>query len=287
MTDLTQLQNALLQQIFARSATGTADANANADADRGLLAYRSHAAATARAALAAAYPVSRQLLGEDSFDQMAPVLWRAHPPQRGDLAQWGGTLAEFLQSYEDLMAEYPFLPDVARLEWQLHQTAGLPDRDMDADSFALIASHPSERLQLTLAPGVCLLYSKYPAASIVLAHRQSSRNGNNCEDQSCTPDLSAAQHKLQQQQGETALVWRQGLRPTLRETQTQEIVFLQAVLAGWSLRSALYMVEQMATVPGSPPATFDFNNWLPQAISEQLVLGCRTVGAEPAAEKAG
>lgn len=273
--DMEQQQSALLQQLFARSTAATT-------ADRGLQAYRSHAAATARTALTAAYPVTRQLLGKDSFDQLAPVLWRTHPPQRGDLAQWGGTLADFLQSYDTLMADNPFLPDVARLEWQLHRTATLPDRQMDADSFALLESHTFDTIHLIPAPGACLLHSRFPAASIVLAHQMPATEKKTetaaPDTDTQQPNLTAAQEKLRQGAGETALVWRQGFRPVLREAQAEETVFLQAVLAGWSLQNALHMVEHLDAVPGSQPVTFDFSHWLPLAITEKLILGCRTTG---------
>ena len=87
---------------------------------RGLQAYRSNAAVMAQGVLQSAYPQTARLMGEDQFGGMAVHLWRTQPPTRGDLAQWGEALADFLRSIPELMAHEPYLPDVAELEWALH-----------------------------------------------------------------------------------------------------------------------------------------------------------------------
>jgi Putative DNA-binding domain len=87
---------------------------------RGLQAYRSNASVMAQGVLAAAYPTLTRLLGQYQFDGLAIHFWRTHPPVRGDLAQWGAGLDDFLRSIPELMAHEPYLPDVASLEWALH-----------------------------------------------------------------------------------------------------------------------------------------------------------------------
>ena len=47
-------------------------------------------------ALAVPFARVKQALGEADFAALAWSFWRAHPPERGDLAQWGGALAGFL-----------------------------------------------------------------------------------------------------------------------------------------------------------------------------------------------
>ncbi len=78
---------------------------------RGLRAYRANAQELAASALQASYPVMQQLLGEENFRHLAQSMWQALPPQRGDLAQWGGALAAYLRDVPQLQAllsEHPF-----------------------------------------------------------------------------------------------------------------------------------------------------------------------------------
>ncbi len=216
---------------------------------RGMAAYRSHAAAQASRTLGAAYPVMAQLLGEENFDALARRLWAAHPPLRGDLAQWGAALPSLIEHLPDLAAAEPYLADLARTEWALHQAAGAGDVEADPQSYALLASADPSELSLVLAPGTACLDSRWPVVTLIDAHRVDP------------PDLARAAASLAAAQGETALVWRQGYRPLLRVAQSGEAAFIHALQAGQSLDQALAQVQ-----------TFDFPAWLAPAVHEGLLL---------------
>lgn len=109
---------------------------------RGLQAYRSNASVLAQQVLAAAYPTVKRLMGDEQFDRLAVHLWRTHPPAKGDLAQWGDELEDFLRSIPELMAHEAYLPDVAALEWALH--AGLTAPDSEGDEPVPLALIESE-----------------------------------------------------------------------------------------------------------------------------------------------
>ena len=94
---------------------------------RGLQAYRSNAAILAQQVLASAFPNVKRLMGDEEFDGLAVHFWRTHPPAKGDLAQWGDELEDFLRSIPELMAHEAYLPDVAALEWALHAGLTAPD----------------------------------------------------------------------------------------------------------------------------------------------------------------
>ena len=77
---------------------------------RGLQAYRANASALAQRALLFAYPVLQQLIGDEAFAMLARDLWAAHPPERGDLAQWGAALARYLTNapaLAELVTDHP------------------------------------------------------------------------------------------------------------------------------------------------------------------------------------
>ena len=152
---------------------------------RGLQAYRINAQVLSGKALAAVFPQLRQLLGEASFEAMAWAFWRAHPPALGDLAQWGGALADFLAAQDGMEAE-PL--DLARLEWALHRAEAAADVTLDAASLTLLAEVDAAELALRLRPGVQVLAAQ--STGPVLVWRQGW--------QAHTAPLTAAEAALMQ-----------------------------------------------------------------------------------------
>jgi hypothetical protein len=225
--------------------------------ERGLKAYRSNGQELAQRALGSAYPVVAQLLGEDNFHALARELWRQHPPQRGDVAQWGGDLARLIAALSDLAGQEPYLADVARAEWALHLAATAPDAGMDAASFALIAQSDPAQITLVLAPGTAAIASAFPVASILLAHLGAG------------PSLQEAGQLLRDQCAETALVWREGLRPRVRAALPGEEGFIAALQDQRSLLQAVEAAED-----------FDLNAWMAPAAQTGLLLGARTLSHE-------
>ena len=143
------------QQALVDALLGRGDAPAGlTGGERGLAAYRNNLRALSAQALAVPFVRLHEALGEEEFARLAWSFWRAHPPEQGDLAQWGGALEGFL--LERAGAESG-LPDLARLDWALHLAERAADADLDAESLALLGSTSPEELWLVLRPGVALL----------------------------------------------------------------------------------------------------------------------------------
>ena len=262
MTALAVEQQALLDALFTRPlADQSGDAinliavHAYYTRARGLKAYKNNGFSLAGRTLMAAYPVMAQLLGEDSFALLARDFWLAHPPVRGDLAHWGASLGDFVQ-HNALLADEPYLGDVARVEWALHRSASAADRDAQPATFALLSTIEPDALTLQLASGVFVLASAYPVASIVTAHLNNS------------PTLEEVGRKLRAGERECAVVWRQGFKPQVALCTMAQAGFVQALLSGASLLSALEGADE-----------FDFNPWLPAAVQSGLVLGVQPIDA--------
>ena len=226
---------------------------------RGLKAYKSNGHALAQRALQAAYTVLAQLLGAESFEALARAYWHAEPPTRGDVAEWGAGLPAFVRGSAQLQQE-PYLADVATLEWALHRAASAADAEVDATSFALLASHDPAELQLRLAPGCAVMGSAWPVASIWAAHM----------DQSVSFD--ELRQRFQAGTPELAVVWRHAMRPQVRQIPVAEHTLLGALLSGLSFGEALDAVAtQEASDDTSPP--WDINTWLANAVQGGLLLG--------------
>lgn len=251
MSTLAAQQQTLVEALFAwpaedamkKVAAGAMDTGA-----RGLKAYQSNGHQLAARALQGAYPVLAQLLGDDSFGDLARAFWHAQPPRRGDLALWGHTLPDFVQASPQL-ADEPYLADVARVEWALHAAATMADAEPDLGTLALLTSEDPATVQLRLAPGCCVLRSAWPVASIVGAHLDDS------------PSLAEAGAQIRDRVAQDTVVWRQGLRPRCRLALEGEAPALQVLLAQGSLGAAL-----------DAAPTLDVGAWLPLAVQTGLLL---------------
>ncbi len=252
MSSLAAQQQALLQLLFEwpeQNATNLVATPAINTWARGLKAYKSNAHMLAERALAAAYPVVGQLLGTESLADLARALWHAHPPECGDLACWGDTLADFMQASAQLQDE-PYLPDVALAEWALHRCATEPDRMADPASLARLTTHQPDTLGLVLAPGCTVLSSAWPVVSILGAHLKGA------------PSLSEAGQALRAAIAQDVVIWRCGWRTEFRQALPGEVAVLSALLDGHSLGQALDTAVEL-----------DFSQWFPLAVQTQLVLG--------------
>lgn len=113
-------------------------------------------------ALRQTFPVLQRLLGERYFAALAAAFVEQRPPASAVLHEYGEGLAAFVEQFPPLAA-WPYLADVARLEWArlraLHAADTPPLRLAKADEEgvqSLLCSQPRWH------PSVTLLRSAYP-----------------------------------------------------------------------------------------------------------------------------
>jgi hypothetical protein len=139
--------------------------------ERGVEVYRNNYRGNLHDALAGAYPVIRQLVGEDFFRLLARRFIEAHPSRSGNLHRYGAEMASFVASFEPAQG-LPYLADVAALEWACH-CAYFAD-DTTTFDIAFLAQIPAERypdMVLHIHPECRLVHSRYPIAAIWQAHQ--------------------------------------------------------------------------------------------------------------------
>lgn len=161
------------QQAFAGSLHGGAlppgvTAADPSEAARRFDVYRNNVAVSLTEALAARFPVVGQLVGAAFFRAMARFYAEIDPPRTPVIAEWGAEFADFLAQFQPL-AGYPYLPDVARIEYARGRAyhAG----DALAINPAQIAGADPDRLRLMLHPSVTVLHLSHPAVSIWAKHQ--------------------------------------------------------------------------------------------------------------------
>ncbi len=128
--------------------------------------YRNNFTTGLSEALAAVFAVTLRLVGEDFFRQTTRHYVRAVRSTSGDVHRYGDAFPEFLARLPAL-ADYPYLGDVARLEWAYHSvfhTALAAPLDLAALGGVAPADYPA--LRFRLQPAARLIASPYPVLRI-------------------------------------------------------------------------------------------------------------------------
>jgi len=258
-------QDALRQQMLVRALWRDAPSGVlsgwlsdSVPPARGLAAYRANAGASAERALAAAFPTLEQLVGAESFAALARAFWHAHPPQRGDLAEFGETLPAFIAGSPSL-ADEPYLADSARLDWAVHRAEHAADPVVDPAGLERLAQHEPARLTLRLQPGTALVSSAHPIATVWHAHRSDA--ADRFAPVRAAFATAAAEH---------ALVWRDGWRARVQSIPSPDAAFTHALLEGASLAHALQTAGD----------GFDFEPWLLDSLRERRIAGAALIDGD-------
>jgi uncharacterized protein (UPF0276 family) len=136
--------------------------------------YRGNLSATWDKTLAAVYPVIRQLVGEEFFGGLAQAYGRAHPSDSGDLNRFGAHFATFLRHFPHV-ADYPYLPDMATLEWTLHRAHYAPSAEaVTPQQMAALSPEQIETARMQLHPACTLLASDWATIALWQAHQPGS-----------------------------------------------------------------------------------------------------------------
>ncbi len=266
-------QDALLRAVWAPPGDLLdADLKLRPDTRHGLDAYRGHARVSAQRALVHAYPTVNAMLGEAAMGQLGWLLWQHQPPVRGDLGEWGEGLAALMagklapeSGAAEMLAPWPWLADVARLDWARHRCERLAARPLDADALGLLAQADPQEVHLVLQAHVMLLDADWPVDALWRAHQLPS-------DQHVVA-MEAALHQHAQSVAthparQTVLLWwsdapqatpdagtvgQAGVQQRLLSPeQANWLRHLQAISLGAALQQA--------------SADFDFSAWLQEAL---------------------
>lgn len=122
-------------------------------------------------ALAAACPVTEQLVGPHFFAAAARGFIEQNPPQKPDLAGYGGGFGDFLASFPPAAA-LPWLADTARLEWARVEASFAAEAEpLDPAALADLPADGVAGLRLVLHPSARLFQSRWAVHSVWEAHQ--------------------------------------------------------------------------------------------------------------------
>ena len=134
--------------------------------------YRANLRAIWHQALSNSHPVLRTLIGAGYFEYLSHQYGLQYPSESGDLHWFGQHFHLYLASIEDLQ-QYPYLSDMAALEWGVHRAyyaSHLAPLSL-ATFLTESGEHAQERV-LVLHPALTLFQSNFACAAIWLAHQE-------------------------------------------------------------------------------------------------------------------
>jgi hypothetical protein len=139
-----------------------------------LSVYRNNMHHNYREALRAVYPVVERLVGERFFDYAADRYMRLFPSVSGDIHGFGNHFPQFLSEFPPA-AQLAYLPDVARLEWMMHEVFHASDHaPLELGRLQKMPQTQHAALKFVLHPACRLLSSPYPLHTIWKMNQPSS-----------------------------------------------------------------------------------------------------------------
>lgn len=145
----------------------------HSDPARRFAVYRNNVIVSLIDALADAFPVAQQLVGEEFFRAMTGVFVRQAPPQSARLVEYGDGLPAFIAQFEPA-STVPYLADVARLERLRVRAFHAADADpLTPKQIAQALADPERlpTLQVTCHPSLGVLSSRYAIVALWAAHQ--------------------------------------------------------------------------------------------------------------------
>ena len=183
--------------------------------------YRNNVAVGLVNVLAANFPSTRAILGEENFRIVARNFILAHPPETPVMADYGGAFAEFLAAFPPL-AKSPFLADLARLEWLWGRAYHAVDQSpLDAGTLAQTDADVVGASPLVAHPAAALIASSHAVATLFEARNE------------------WPQPPFDVDEPQAVLVTRPGLEVMVTRLDMPQASFFKALLDGESLSSAI------------------------------------------------
>jgi len=141
------------------------DASIQVNIQTGLNVYTNNFIENGIRALSITFPTVEGLIGEDSFRMLSRKLLSHEVKASFDWAEYGITLPTFIEGQEALET-YPFLSEVAQLDWAIHDVQRQADKEFAPSTLASLETGDTDLLCFTAAPGLQLLTFWFPVVDL-------------------------------------------------------------------------------------------------------------------------
>ncbi|MEZ8628054.1 DNA-binding domain-containing protein [Vibrio splendidus] len=127
--------------------------------------YRNNFVISLSEVLAATYPLTEMLVGEECFQQMARLHVLSYPSTSGDVSGYGEHFEQTIQAFPAVIEAAPYLAEVALYEWQKDSLVRcVSESHLDQRPLSRLADVPQEQqgaLVFHLKDSITLINSSY------------------------------------------------------------------------------------------------------------------------------
>jgi len=248
----------------ARSTSGPADLlnsqGGSPGAER-LSVYAGGYVARIREAIGETFEAVRCAIGEDAFSVLAAEYSGRFGYEHYNLNHAGIHFQKFLKK-SSLVARYPYLPELARFEWEVWQAFHAFDVEpMKSEELAGIPLKKWEKARVVFQPSVRIVVSAWPVIDLWMAKN----------------DAAADFAAISVRGAQTALVGRKGDQVRCEALDPARAVLLDALMKGRLLGAACGILAKQNGDEEIPIAVW-FANW----IGDGLIQACRFESSSPA-----
>ena len=209
--------------------------------------------ARVRESLTEVYEAVRQILGPDRFGELCASYVAKHHSQDYNLNYVGRYLSSYLVDSE-WSKEFPFLADLAQLEWQINQAFHSFDEvPLNPADIRSIPPEKWENLRIVFQPSVSLLSTHWPVLDLWLGRHQ--------------PIGKLSAHKTQIP--ERILIGRRELKVRCERLDHNQFELVRHLLGGETLGDAC---EKLVLAEGeaAPPV----GSWFARWVGDALIVRC-------------
>ncbi|MEZ8950301.1 DNA-binding domain-containing protein [Vibrio sp. 10N.247.311.18] len=143
--------------------------------------YRNNFVISLSEVLAATYPLTEMLVGEECFQQMARQHVLHYPSTSGDVSGYGEHFEQTIQAFPAVIEAAPYLGEVALYEWQKDSLVRFSSQaHVDQRPLSCLADVPQEQqgaLVFHLKDSITLIHSSYTIIALEHAIYQQQLDG--------------------------------------------------------------------------------------------------------------
>jgi len=133
--------------------------------------YRNNVIVSLTDALGESFPAIKTLLGDDYFKALARAFVLTNPPTSPVLILYGGDFPAFIEAFPPLEA-YPYLADVARVEWAWLQAYHAADAEpLDPAELGALSPDAVGGARFARHPAAQVFSSDWPVWDLLRANR--------------------------------------------------------------------------------------------------------------------
>jgi len=241
------------------------DSNIQVNIQTGLNVYTNNFIENGIRALSITFPTVEGLIGEDSFRMLSRKLLRHEAKASFDWAEYGITLPTFIEGQEALET-YPFLSEVAQLDWAIHDVQRQADKEFAPSTLASLETGDTDLLCFTAAPGLQLLTFWFPVVDLYqLIHDPylQSEEGILARKELLKKITESIHNAINIATPRSLVLWRAEYKAQFEYVSDAEADVIQKINAQASVNAVIDTIGMH---------NIDLVEWLSKAISNKLIF---------------